>query len=228
LIQNPIREDLFALRESGVFLCMANHYEALGLGHRQFDGSLTAQDIKQAYRKALLEHHPDKAPTGDVARSVDSITVAYKTLSEPAATVEYDRELRLQLARNKGDDKVFHTGLDVVDLDDLDYDEETGEWWRSCRCGQARGFIITEDELENESRYGELITVARVAVYGSKSCSESKKMKSRISKLRAEIQTAHTYLVTELWYLQVALRSPHLLVAAKPAASCPGRYSKAT
>jgi diphthamide biosynthesis protein 4 len=164
LIQNPIHEELFALRESGVFLCMANHYEALGLGHRQFDGSLTAQDIKQAYRKALLEHHPDKAPTGDTARSVDSITVAYKTLSEPQAKVEYDRGSRLQHARNKGDDKVFHTGLDVVDLDDLDYDEETGEWWRSCRCGQARGFIITEDQLENESRYGELIT-------GCKGCS---------------------------------------------------------
>jgi diphthamide biosynthesis protein 4 len=143
---------------------MANHYEALGLGHRQFDGSLTAQDIKQAYRKALLEHHPDKAQTGDAARSVDSITVAYKTLSEPATKVDYDRELRLQHARNKGDDKIFHTGLDIVDLDDLDYDEETGEWWRGCRCGQDRGFIITEDQLENESRYGELIT-------GCKGCS---------------------------------------------------------
>lgn len=147
-----------------LFLFMANHYEALGLGHRQFDGSLTAQDIKQAYRKALLEHHPDKAQTGDASRTVDSITVAYKTLSEPEAKVEYDRELRLQHARNKGDDKIFHTGLDIVDLDDLDYDEQTGEWWRGCRCGQDRGFVITEDELENESRYGELIT-------GCKGCS---------------------------------------------------------
>ncbi|KAI5203159.1 DnaJ-domain-containing protein [Aureobasidium subglaciale] len=143
---------------------MANHYEALGLGHRQFDGNLTTQDIKQAYRKALLEHHPDKAQAGGASQSVDSITVAYKTLSESEAKVDYDRDLRLQLTRNKRGEKIFHTGLDIVDLDDLDYDEKTGEWWKGCRCGQDRGFVITEDELENESRYGELIT-------GCKGCS---------------------------------------------------------
>ncbi|KAI5245512.1 DnaJ-domain-containing protein [Aureobasidium subglaciale] len=143
---------------------MANHYEALGLGHRQFDGNLSTQDIKQAYRKALLEHHPDKAQAGGASQSVDSITIAYKTLSEPETKVDYDRDLRLQLARNKRGEKIFHTGLDIVDLDDLDYDEKSGEWWKGCRCGQDRGFVVTEDELENESRYGELIT-------GCKGCS---------------------------------------------------------
>lgn len=143
---------------------MENHYETLGLGQRQSDGSLTAQDIKQAYRRALLEHHPDKTQTGGTSQSIDAITVAYKTLSEPAAKAEYDLELRLRHARSKGDDKIFHTGLDILDLDDLDYDEMTGEWWKSCRCGQDRGFVITEDDLENESRYGELVT-------GCKGCS---------------------------------------------------------
>lgn len=140
---------------------MENHYEILGLGQRQFDGTLTAQDIKQAYRRSLLEHHPDKVQSGESLQSVDAITLAYKVLSEPATKGEYDRELRLQHARNKGDNKIFHTGLDIVDLDDLDYDEQTGEWWRSCRCGQDRGFLVTENELDKESRYGELITGCR-------------------------------------------------------------------
>ena len=143
---------------------MANHYETLGLSSRMFDGNITSQDIKQAYRRALLQHHPDKIQdVAGAAQTIDAITLAYKTLSEPATKAEYDRELRLKQAR-KADDKIFHTGLDIVDLDDLEYDEDTGEWWRACRCGQERGFIVTEDELEKESRFGELIT-------GCKGCS---------------------------------------------------------
>ncbi|GAB7349651.1 hypothetical protein MBLNU459_g0327t1 [Dothideomycetes sp. NU459] len=104
---------------------MENHYQALGLSVRQFDASLTAQEIKQAYRVALLRHHPDKVLDGNLAESpqtVDAITVAYKVLSEPASKAEYDRTFRLsQLShvRDNGEDKIFHTGLDITDLDDL-------------------------------------------------------------------------------------------------------------
>lgn len=140
---------------------MRDYYETLGLSQRQYDASLNAQDIKQAYRRALLQHHPDKANTSQAPETVDAITTAYKTLSEPALKADYDRSLRLIQACNQGEDKVSYTGLDIVDLDDLDYDEATGAWWRGCRCGQERGFIITEDELEKETRFGELITGCR-------------------------------------------------------------------
>lgn len=140
---------------------MRNHYETLGLPQRQFDINLTGQDIKQAYRRALLQHHPDKATEAEAAETVDAITLAYKTLSEPGSRTEYDRQLRLSLARNKGEDKVSYTGLDIVDLDDLEFDDEKSVWWRSCRCGQERGFIVTEDELEKEARFGELVTGCR-------------------------------------------------------------------
>ncbi|KAJ9626362.1 Diphthamide biosynthesis protein 4 [Taxawa tesnikishii (nom. ined.)] len=156
-----------------------DHYNILALSHRRYDGALTVQDVKQAYRRALLRHHPDKAPETDAHPgrqlrpthaqiTVDAIALAYKTLSDPALKSDYDRNLRLAQTRgaagSSNEDKVFHTGLDVVDLDDLEYDEATGVWWRGCRCGQERGYIVTEDELEKDARYGELIT-------GCKGCS---------------------------------------------------------
>jgi len=140
---------------------MGSHYEILGLAQRQLDPTLKVQDVKVAYRRALLRHHPDKAIEGRDAETVDAITLAYRILSEPTSKAEYDRELRLSQAFNKGEDKASYTGLDIVDLDDLDYDEPNGTWWKSCRCGQERAFVITEDDLEKEARFGELITGCR-------------------------------------------------------------------
>lgn len=146
---------------------MESYYRTLGLSDRQYDAGLTAQDIKQAYRNALLQHHPDKILDKNAEstfHTVDAITIAYKTLSEPVSKAEYDRALRLsQLSqsRNEKEDKIFHTGLDIVDLDDLQYDDASGTWWKGCRCGQERGFVITEDDLEKEARYGELYTGCR-------------------------------------------------------------------
>lgn len=147
-----------------------DHYATLGLSSRRYDTALTPQDIKQAYRVALLRYHPDKASEShakvgkqaETAHSVDAITLAYKTLSDPALKAEYDRELRLIAAKeSKKQDGVSYTGLDVVDLDDLQYDEAAGTWYRSCRCGQERGYIVTEEELEKDAKYGELITGCR-------------------------------------------------------------------
>ena len=155
---------------------MVDHYRALGLSHRRADGPLTANDIKQAYRRALLRHHPDKtvetsaqgrigshpAPSSDF--TVDQITAAFKTLSDPGARAEYDRHVKLAAGVRHPDNPAYSvslSGLDVVDLDDLDYDETAGLWFRSCRCGQERAFIVTEDELDEDARYGELITGCR-------------------------------------------------------------------
>lgn len=158
---------------------MDNHYRTLGLAQRQYDGNLTSDDIRRAYRHALLQHHPDKTsevpgqlnrgvqtatstPTG---LTVDAITVAYKTLSEPTLKAEYDRALRLSQARDlpgeQDNDKVYYSGLDIVDLDDLGYDDRTSSWWKACRCGQDRGFVILEDDLERVAQHGELFTGCR-------------------------------------------------------------------
>ena len=162
---------------------MEDYYQILGLSHRQSDPSLTANDIKQAYRRALLRHHPDKADQSKESRevpkhdtftpgveykakfTVDQITTAFRTLSDPTARTQYDREVSLQQrdasAHSGPLPQKYFSGFDTVDLDDLSFDETSGCWYRSCRCGQERGFVVTETELEEDAQQGELVTGCR-------------------------------------------------------------------
>ncbi|KAL4996893.1 Diphthamide biosynthesis protein 4 [Aspergillus recurvatus] len=149
---------------------------------------LSKQQLKLAYHKALLKHHPDKAVQVTVAKeslsssnhhpaqtlssqkiTIDAITTAYKTLSDPIQRAEYDRVLRLDRNRvvgagdKNGNGTVFHTGLEVVDLEDLNCDEDGDEavWYRACRCGDERGFLLSEGDLEREVDSGEIVVGCR-------------------------------------------------------------------
>ncbi|KAJ3947969.1 Diphthamide biosynthesis protein 4 [Colletotrichum fioriniae] len=150
------------------------------------------QIIKRAYHRALLQNHPDKYPqlesnpaTSTTTRapsshssstaasatfSIDQISSAYKILSDPKQRAEYDRALDLApnnqgLQRGDGDEeKAFRTGIEVVDLDDLEVEEPPSDdleaecsWYRSCRCGNPRGFLFTEADLEEAGENGELL-----------------------------------------------------------------------
>lgn len=166
-----------------------DYYQILNL---PFTGSTTEfpkHQIKLAYHKALLKHHPDKA--GAVAQedgligtathalsgstdqrlyTIDEITTSYKTLSDPVLRAEYDRTLRLDRVKTAEREKtgdVFHTGLEIVDLEDLACDEvDEGEsasifWYRGCRCGDEKGFSVTENDLEREAEHGEIVIGCR-------------------------------------------------------------------
>jgi diphthamide biosynthesis protein 4 len=111
-----------------------------------------------------LQNHPDKEsgnPTKKSERySIDEITKAFSILSNPKSRVEYMTELKLlQSSRNadalKGT-QAFRTGIEIVDLDDLDTDEAQGIWFRFCRCGDEQGFLIREADLEEASDDGEI------------------------------------------------------------------------
>lgn len=147
------------------------HYEILSLPQPQpsLDGNasptkLTPEAVKQAYRAALLQHHPDKSKTASSA-SIDAIKLAFTILSDPVSKIEYDRTL---LVQPKQSQKAFHTGEEVLDLDDLPYDEEGGVWYRACRCGAERGYILREHELEEEESRG-----GREVIVGCAGCSLS-------------------------------------------------------
>lgn len=147
-----------------------NYYQILGLEARQHAAFISYQEVKRSYKRALLLHHPDKKSTAaDVlgpasSATVDDIALAFKTLSEPELRAEYDRWLRSVEAGETIDKRPHHTGLETVDLDDLDYDSGTSSWSRSCRCGDEKGFLVTESELEKNLEDGELIV-------GCKGCS---------------------------------------------------------
>lgn len=143
-----------------------NYYQLLGL--RQEEHAYSAEQIKKAYRKALLSHHPDKtsnagvklsSSTTGVTITVDQIALAYKTLSEPSLRAEYDRWLASNQpgdGSNAKDSRIHHTGLETVDLDDLAVDDKKQAWTRSCRCGVG-GYVVTEEQLEKNIEDRELI-----------------------------------------------------------------------
>lgn len=145
-----------------------NYYEILDVQGKLDTSQLSPQELKAAYRSALLRHHPDKNDpiNSKVSITVDDIALAFKTLSEPKLKAEYDRWLASNHAESVGGAvyRPHHTGLETVDLDDLDFNLETGSWSRGCRCGDTSGFIVTEADLERNVEDGELII-------GCKGCS---------------------------------------------------------
>lgn len=140
-----------------------NHYEVLALSTLSpLSHYLSQQDVKLAYRQALLQHHPDKSATNSSqtlkpSYSVDDITTAYKILSNPHSRSRYDLTLRLQSLERQQNTAKGYIGLETVDLDDLQYNDSNGVWYRNCRCGNGRGYLITEHELEKEADHGEII-----------------------------------------------------------------------
>lgn len=182
------------------------HYEVLSLPQNLSDFASPEQAIRQAYRRALLRHHPDKAKAAATAAgavpislpllpnststrtslqsqpaaayTIDQITTAYTTLSSPTLRSEYDTHLRLTASKSNSNrhqaHSAFQTGIETVDLDDLesfstfvngnndgngdDDGNEQVEWWfRPCRCGNERGFLFSEADLEEAGDLGELI-----------------------------------------------------------------------
>lgn len=130
--------------------------------------------IKRAYRRALLRHHPDKTRTRTTATkhtaaatfTVDQISAAYATLSLPARRAAYDASLAAAAAtaaaQTQRQQTDFQTGIETVDLDDLDCEEDgagTGatRWYRPCRCGNPRGYDFGEADLEEAAEVGELM-----------------------------------------------------------------------
>ena len=150
-----------------------SYYKILGLP--QTGTILGKQDLKTAYHRALLIHHPDKtlhdyaAPFKPTKRrmsgpvfTVDEITHAFKILSDPEARADYDKRLKLQSSGQTDTAKAAaHEGVERHDLQDLQYDETFEFWYKGCRCGDDRGYMITEPELERESHSGEIYVGCR-------------------------------------------------------------------
>ncbi|CAD7922480.1 unnamed protein product [Amoebophrya sp. A25] len=64
-----------------------NYYELLGVGW-----DCSADDLKKAYKRAALKHHPDK---GGDAETFKEVSIAYETLNDESKRLLYDRSLRL-------------------------------------------------------------------------------------------------------------------------------------
>lgn len=156
----------------GHFPRTATHYEVLDLQPALL-GAAEPRDvatlIKRAYRRALLRNHPDKSATASPSThqqlddsaifTVDQISDAYATLASPQKRKEYDAGLRMARIAGSGEseDAKFQTGIENVDLDDLNFDEAGERWYRSCRCGNNRGYSFEEEDLVEASDDGVLM-----------------------------------------------------------------------
>lgn len=149
------------------FSSVQNHYEVLSLSLASSKGEThTLNDIKSAYHRALLAHHPDKSlpsTSSGPTYTIDQITQAYRILSDPASRSSFDRQLQLNtnpITFKKNcvtSVSIPDVASEMVDLDDLNYDDHQRLWFRECRCGQTKGYVVTESHLEHGAADGEAI-----------------------------------------------------------------------
>ncbi|KAK4202267.1 hypothetical protein QBC40DRAFT_276871 [Triangularia verruculosa] len=150
------------------------HYDILSLSPTLFSSGLSPAEIKQtlkkSYRRALLSHHPDKTSSSPStsSTSIDQITLAFTTLSTPSLRQAYDLFLSSSSSSGSGLGKhKLQTGIETIDLDDLTHQEggggtgqdEDGEgeedtWSKPCRCGNPRGFLVRESDLQEAADSG--------------------------------------------------------------------------
>lgn len=149
------------------------HYDVLQLSRHGDRHSLSKAEVKAAYRRALLLHHPDKAQGGALKHSsdcptplysIDEIVVAYEVLTDPEKRAAYDRALDQDEAYALSEvdgEKGTHIGVEAFDLEDLEYAEIKDIWTKSCRCGDEQGYTLTQADLERESQHGEIYVGCR-------------------------------------------------------------------
>ena len=70
------------------------HYDTLGL-----KPTATDAEVKAAYRRVVLRHHPDRSADPDSTRLFIAATAAYEVVGEPAARRFYDEGLRAEARR---------------------------------------------------------------------------------------------------------------------------------
>ncbi|KAG0360282.1 Diphthamide biosynthesis protein 4 [Podila minutissima] len=121
---------------------LKDYYSILGVAE-----DASPAEIKLQYQKLLLIHHPDKQqqkqpgqPPAHELIPLQEIMEAWECLRMPAQREFYDSSLKAMKLRANGQVN------DDIDLDDMDYDEESSVYTSPCRCSGE--YIISEDELE--------------------------------------------------------------------------------
>ncbi|KAF9072726.1 hypothetical protein BDP27DRAFT_1382014 [Rhodocollybia butyracea] len=101
-------------------------YEILALAR-----TASAVDVKAAYHRALITHHPDKNTSKPSTVHIATIKKAY----------EYDVQLQQKIAN------ISSRPAQVISLEDFEEDPvDDTAWTYPCRCGAV--YRITESDME--------------------------------------------------------------------------------
>ncbi|KAJ3871892.1 hypothetical protein F5051DRAFT_499329 [Lentinula edodes] len=102
----------------------------------------SAEEVKSAYHRALLVHHPDKNICTPATIHLATIKEAYKVLSSPALRALYDAK-SVQNAGTTGP-----RPAQLISLEEFEEDaNDDTVWTYPCRCGA--NYRITENEMEH-------------------------------------------------------------------------------
>lgn len=118
-----------------------DHYTVLSLPHTP---PPSEKAIRNAYRRALLLHHPDKSKSYTTTTSspkfvpsIDHITTAYKTLIDPLRRQDYDRRTLLTTSSSthrsttataaSATAEQRYPGLETVDLNEMNFVSATDD-----------------------------------------------------------------------------------------------------
>ncbi|KAI1497370.1 hypothetical protein F5X99DRAFT_26313 [Biscogniauxia marginata] len=110
--------------------------------------SSPSSQSKSKSKSKSSDSSSSSSKNGGIIFTVDQIQQAYGVLSDRKQRAEYDQSLRHQRVAAASPSSSFRTGVETVDLDDLGFDERTGVYHRGCRCGNARGYAFTEEDLD--------------------------------------------------------------------------------
>ncbi|KIY51580.1 hypothetical protein FISHEDRAFT_36701, partial [Fistulina hepatica ATCC 64428] len=126
-----------------------DYYQVLGVPR-----DASPAEIKAAYHRALLSHHPDKvrasAPVSDffapgVALEISLIKDAHATLSSPQTRSKYDQTLDVA---GGVDHSSGPRPAQIVSLEDFqEVSDQQPAWRHPCRCGGF--YLINEDNLDH-------------------------------------------------------------------------------
>jgi diphthamide biosynthesis protein 4 len=100
----------------------------------QIPPTASLADIKTAYHKLALLHHPDKS-SGE-SEIFNSINTAYNTLSNPVSRLAHDNALKE--SQNLCIDTISEEELSILEDGNYSYD---------CRCGDV--YLISKVMLHN-------------------------------------------------------------------------------
>ncbi|MGP8214249.1 MAG: DNA polymerase I [Bacteroidia bacterium] len=150
-----------------------DYYSILGI-----DRNATADEIKKAYRKKAMQHHPDRNPNDkDAADKFKEIAEAYDVLGDPKKRKQYDRTGHSGIGGGKSSNTSSNSGsiidpifgefytitpkgkLVIDDAQLIDFIEKCG--WRWITIGGGKRLVRIRKNIVENSDTGEIVRYIR-------------------------------------------------------------------